>query len=106
MPTFSVDGIRYRVKLGSVVPALLLTGRDCVTIRRTIYSRRSSMHRRTHAHEFAHIRQYARLGLFRFLWRYLSQLIRYGYTNHPLEREAHQYAHDHEGEFEHVGRRA
>jgi hypothetical protein len=97
--THTVDGIRYTVRLGSWVPVLLAFGKDCITIRRTIYARRPAMHRRTHAHEAAHVRQWAQLGFWRFLWRYLRDLVRFGYKKHPLELEAHEYAHDRESQF-------
>jgi hypothetical protein len=98
------DGIEYRVVTKSVVPVVLMTGKDCITIRRTIYTRKSTMHRRTHAHEYAHVRQWRDYGVLRFLWRYLRDLVRFGYAKHPLEIAAHQFAHDHEAEFEHIGR--
>jgi hypothetical protein len=100
MSTHTVNGIRYTVKLGSWVPRL--TGHDCVTIRRTIYTSRHAMHRRTHAHEARHVEQWARLGFFGFLWRYLRDLVRFGYKNHPLEREAHDYAYENEARFPHL----
>jgi hypothetical protein len=93
------ERLKYRVRLNSWVPLLLMTGKDCITIRRTIFTRRQAMHRRTHAHEYAHVEQWARLGFWRFLWRYLRDLARFGYKNHPLEREAHDYAYENEARF-------
>jgi hypothetical protein len=93
------ERLKYRVRLNSWVPLLLMTGKDCITIRRTIFTSRQAMHRRTHAHEYAHVEQWARLGFWRFLWRYLRDLARFGYKNHPLEREAHDYAYENEARF-------
>jgi hypothetical protein len=39
-------------------------------------------------HEQAHWAQYQRMGFFRFIWAYLTGLIRHGYWNHPMEIEA------------------
>lgn len=39
-------------------------------------------------HEQAHWEQYQRLGWWRFVWAYLTGLIRHGYWNHPMEIEA------------------
>lgn len=39
-------------------------------------------------HEQAHWAQYQRLGWWRFVWAYLTGLIRHGYQNHPMEIEA------------------
>lgn len=42
------------------------------------------------AHEQVHLDQLARLGPVRFVARYLWLLIRYGYDQHPMEREARE----------------
>jgi len=39
-------------------------------------------------HELKHIEQYQRYGVWRFLFKYLVQSIKYGYYNNPLEKEA------------------
>lgn len=39
-------------------------------------------------HERVHWRQYQRMGLIKFYFTYFYQIIRYGYQNAPMEREA------------------
>ncbi len=39
-------------------------------------------------HEQQHWRQYQRMGLLRYYVTYLWGLVRHGYTDHPMEREA------------------
>ncbi len=39
-------------------------------------------------HEQAHWRQYQRMGVVRYYVTYLWGLVRHGYTDHPMEREA------------------
>jgi len=39
-------------------------------------------------HEAAHWRQYERMGVVRFYAAYLWGLLRHGYHDHPMEREA------------------
>lgn len=39
-------------------------------------------------HEMAHWQQYKRMGVVRFYALYLWYLIRYGYRNNPMEKEA------------------
>lgn len=39
-------------------------------------------------HELVHVEQYQRYGSIRFLWLYFIGWLRFGYFNHPLEREA------------------
>lgn len=45
-------------------------------------------------HEAVHVQQARRLG-WRFKWRYLALLVRYGYLRHPMEVEARRHAGDH-----------
>jgi hypothetical protein len=43
-------------------------------------------------HEQAHWAQYARMGLLRYYATYAWQVLRYGYHNAPMEREARDHA--------------
>jgi hypothetical protein len=45
-------------------------------------------HPRTIIHEREHVAQIAQYGWFGFTWRYLWQLVRYGYRNNPFEVSA------------------
>lgn len=47
------------------------------------------------AHEQVHLDQIDRHGPVRFAALYIWFLIRYGYRNHPFEREAYGKHHDH-----------
>jgi hypothetical protein len=40
------------------------------------------------AHELAHVLQWRDLGVWRFMYRYLSFFLRHGYQAHPLELAA------------------
>lgn len=53
-------------------------------------------------HEFCHVLQWRQLGALRFLWTYVRDLIRYGYSTatHPLEHEAFLYGMAHVDVFE------
>lgn len=42
-------------------------------------------------HELCHVEQYERLGTVRFLWRYITLWMRYGYERHPMEIEARKH---------------
>jgi hypothetical protein len=48
------------------------------------------------------IRYTVKLGFWRFLWVYVRDLVRFGYKNHPMEREAHDYAYENEARFPHL----
>ena len=87
----------YRVKFRSWLPRLF--GHECVTLRRTIYVRGRRLTAYLHAHEHRHVQQWASLGMWRFLFAYLRDLLRYGYANHPLEKDAHAYGVAHEADF-------
>lgn len=50
----------------------------------------SMMDERLIRHEQAHWAQYKRMGLVHFYCAYLWGLIRHGYFNHPMEREARE----------------
>lgn len=39
-------------------------------------------------HELKHVEQYERMGLLRFLWKYILESWRHGYYNNQLEAEA------------------
>ncbi|HYC91582.1 MAG TPA: DUF4157 domain-containing protein [Thermoanaerobaculia bacterium] len=58
----------------------LMRGVIAITLGRRIYVREALASRafeRLMKHELAHVRQVHRLGLFRFLWRYLSEYARH-----------------------------
>jgi hypothetical protein len=41
-------------------------------------------------HELKHVEQYSRLGFANFLWQYLIESIKHGYTNNRFEVEARE----------------
>lgn len=44
------------------------------------------------AHELCHVVQLRRYGLVRYWLKYLLLLIRHGYDDHPMEKEANEFA--------------
>ena len=59
-----------------------------ITLPTGIYLLPERMHDRTLiAHERMHQQQIARMGMVRFYLTYLWQLARYGYRNHPMEKD-------------------
>lgn len=60
-----------------------------VLLPRTIYVRRNIPLTMTLlAHELRHVAQLERMGLLRYWFTYLVDLIKGGYKNHPMEQEA------------------
>jgi len=58
---------------------------------RRVYMRPSCLHNDgLRAHEWVHIQQIDRMGPVWFSLRYLYELIRYGYREMPMEREANE----------------
>lgn len=90
--------IPYRVRFRSWLPRL--SGHDCITIRRTIYTRHAFITAHTLAHEYKHVEQWATYGLVGFLVRYVREQWTHGYRGNRLEREAQIYAALNESRFQ------
>ena len=80
--TSAIEQARARVRIGYPWWLRLFVARDvlAITLGHRIYVRRelqAASFERLLRHELAHVRQVERLGLFVFLWRYLSEFARH-----------------------------
>ena len=76
-----IDESRAKVRVGYPwwLRPFLMRDVIAITLGRRIYVREamaSASFERLLRHELAHVRQVQRLGLFRFLWRYLAEFLR------------------------------
>ena len=92
---FTYLGRPAQVHVRSLIPRIL--GADGTTIGKHIFIKggQKSVSAYLLAHEFGHVVQWSRLGPMGFLTRYFKDLIRVGYKNHPMEKEAHAYGEAH-----------
>ena len=87
------DELPFPKHLPFINPQLIadLSQMDAITYRDTYYIKRKfASDIRLHFHELVHVIQWDRLGVKKFLTRYLSEIQANGYQNAPLELIAHE----------------
>lgn len=91
------DGQEFFIKENSWLARLaalkLRKSNMAITIGRTIHLWRADKEEllsnsRWLKHELCHVRQFRQYGRWLFLWKYLLESLRHGYTNNKYEREA------------------
>jgi Domain of unknown function (DUF4157) len=101
---FTYLGRPASVHVRALIPRLL--GADGTTIGKHIFIKggQASVSPYLLAHEFGHVVQWSRLGPLGFLRAYFGELLRKGYRNHSMEKEAHEYAIQHLGAMTPIAR--
>ena len=80
LATIAESRARVRVGYPWWLRPFLMRGVVAITLGRRIYVREamaSAAFERLMKHELAHVRQVQRLGLIRFLWRYVGEFVRH-----------------------------
>ena len=92
--TVFADGMVVKVIYNSIVCQQLhrLTYVWAFTLGTRIYVRTPYLVPSAMRHELQHVRQWERLGTIGFIYRYVRELLTYGFSNAPLEREARNAA--------------
>lgn len=101
---FDYLGRRGKVHVNSLLPRLV--SKQGMTIGKHIFiaGGQKTVTPYLLAHEFGHVVQWSRLGPLGFLQAYLGELIRKGYKNHSMEKEAHVYGVQHMGAMTPIAR--
>ena len=88
------DGIKI-----VTVPRWLMPFGYGLTIYKTIFVREDANREVVIAHEYCHTQQWNKIGLLKFPFKYLIELIKSGYLDNKYEVEARKYADTHYRKF-------